>query len=309
MKQIVKRYVPASWIAVARRLEGRLVIRSEFRKDRRRFAAHAAPADGAATPKVRARNLEAQVTKDYHRVEKGLALREPRRPFGAAVARRLDLLVPAAAGSNYSEYALSAHAALSEWNEHGVVSDEVSPARRVERGSFSEYEQFFSSRHSVRDFDGQPVENSVFERAVELAINSPSVCNRQAWRVRVYSGFDAVGNVLSFQNGNTGFADVPSVALVTVDTRLFTGVEERNQGWIEGGIFSMSLVWALHAMNVDTCMLNMSVRNKRTDAMRAALGLDDSELVIMMIAAGYGRPGHRVARSPHRAVRDVLSLE
>jgi nitroreductase len=114
--------------------------------------------------------------------------------------------------------------------------------------------------------------------------------------------------MLRFQSGNTGFTDsIPTLAVITTDTRYFSGIGERNQAWIEGGLFAMSFVWALHALGYDTCMLNMSVPNKTAAALRAEASIDDAEQVIMMIAIGRGRPGHRRARSPRKSVSEVTS--
>jgi nitroreductase len=313
MKTALKGLVPAGWLRSARRFQARLTLHREFHRDRKRYATYRAPADNAVSKNVRPRNLEAQLTKDYHRIEKGLALRDPKRPFGSAVAERIDLLLPAAAplgaGAALVSHTSGARSALEAWNQTGVVSDTVSPTRAPRPVTFSNPTEFLESRHSVRDFDDQPIDDETLERAVALAINSPSVCNRQPWRAYIYRQPEMIQKVLRFQNGNRGFSSVPAVAVITVDTQLFTGIEERNQGWIEGGIFSMSLVWALHGLGIDSCMLNMSVLSSRMDALRRAVGIADNELIIMMIAVGRGRDGHRVARSPHRAVEDVLVLD
>ena len=131
------------------------------------------------------------------------------------------------------------------------------------------------------------------------------MCNRQPWNVRFFRGEDAL-RALGHQNGNAGFGpDVPVVALVTTDLRLFAHTSERNQAWIEGGLFAMTLVWALHSLGVDSCMLNLSRRSTELDDMRNDLNVDEAEVPIMMIAVGYGRPGHRRARSPRRASTEV----
>ncbi|WP_125037465.1 nitroreductase family protein [Nocardioides sp. LS1] len=253
------------------------------------------------------RNLEGQVTKDYHRIEKGLALLEPKLPFGLTVAERLAQLTPNHEPvPPYVGHARTALSALLRWNSGDGVDDDVSPLRKTSSAAVAEPEAFFTSRHSVRSFSDRLVEPTLLERAVALAIHSPSVCNRQAWHVRFYEG-DRTSTVLRYQNGNAGFGEsIPVVALVTVDARLLSGSGERNQGWIEGGIFSMSLVWAAHAVGLDTCMLNMSVDSDVLDRLRSELDIPDHELVIMMIAIGHGRDGHRVARSPRRLVSEVI---
>lgn len=309
MKKRVKRLVPKRALESLKSLRYQWDLRSEFASDRARYARHCLPGEVCGSS-VNPRNLEAQLTKDYHRIEKGLALPTPKRPFGAAVTTRIEGNIPAGRRVGTADAVMtlaeSAQHALERWNEDGIISADIAPVVEPGERGVEDADTFFRSRHSVRDFGPVEVREDVLQRAVGLALHSPSVCNRQAWHVRFFRGAD-VQRVLAFQNGNRGFTDVvPVVGLVTVDTRLFAALGERNQPWIEGGIFSMSLVWALHALGLDTCMLNMSVRNKKAAALRHEFGLADNELVIMMIAIGYARAGHRVARSPRRRVDEVI---
>ena len=71
----------------------------------------------------------------------------------------------------------------------------------------------------------------------------------------------------------------------------------------------MSLVWALHAQGVASCMLNWSVDQDRTRQLRATTGLPDHLDVVTMIATGYARDGLRVTRSPRRPVDSVLHAD
>lgn len=304
----VKTVLPSSVIHKLMRMRSAVQLRREFSADRKRYARHSLPGEVSGSG-VTGRNLEAQLIKDYHRVEKALSLREPRRPFGESLATRIQANMEAARNQGVDipvvSHAGSAQSGLVEWNRSGKRSDRLAPRASTTARGIHDPEGFFGSRHSVRDFDERHVEPEVLERALTMAVRSPSVCNRQAWLVRFLTGPEA-RTALAFQNGNAGFGEsVPVVALVTVDARLFAAPGERNQPWIEGGIFSMSLVWALHALGLDSCMLNMSVSNNRAAALRQALSIPEGELVIMMIAAGYGREGHRVARSPRRTLDEV----
>lgn len=102
--------------------------------------------------------------------------------------------------------------------------------------------------------------------------------------------------------------EVPVVAVVTVDSRLFTGTHERNQRWVDGALFAMSLVWALHGLGLSTCMLNWSMNNAASNRLRAAAGLPEHEDVVVLLALGYAATGCRVARSPRRDLDQVLDL-
>lgn len=311
MKNAVKRVLPEpmfDWVYKAR-MKAR--IAKEFSADFKRYSVNAAYEDRVMPSRMSPRAVEVQATKDYHRVEKALTLREPKRPFGVAVGKRLDALqelVPAT--SPLSEYVSSTRSALSDWNSDGRIADGVSPFPGHGHSlTQREVEEFFETRHSVRNFDSErPIDPQLLRHAGNLAMSTPSVCNRQAWRVRFVMEDDAKMLARRRQNGNAGFGDIPVLAIVTTDARLFAGPGERNQAWIDGGMFAMSLSWALHGLGLSSCMLNMSVGNAVADALRSELGIESYELIITQIAIGYAKEGHRVARSPRRSTDEVVSV-
>ena len=304
------------------REQGRILL--ETSKDAHRHLKWATPTEGVFTDGWTGAALECQITKDYHRIERGLSLRAPRQPFGAEVRRRLELGLSSGngavvAGPVYVEHARSALQALDTWNADARVDEEVAQTRISEAvwgnspdGSarFAGVEEMFLSRSSVRDFDTErPVDLKGVTEAVALAINTPSVCNRQAWRVNLFTGKDDVTRILKLQTGNSGFGHhVPSVAVVTVDSRLFSGAGERNQRWIDGGLFAMSFVWALHAKGFATCMLNWAMPNDASQRMREAADLQPYDDIVALVAIGYTPGRFKVARSPRRTASEVLRV-
>src|SRR3546814_11683998 len=70
---------------------------------------------------------------------------------------------------------------------------------------FRSPQNFFRTRASVRDYSSAPVPSAVIEEAVELALHSPSVCNRQASYVYCLQSREIIDRALSLQNGNRGF--------------------------------------------------------------------------------------------------------
>jgi len=304
----VKQKLPRPVAELLRRMYWTLRTRADFRADRKRYRRYAMVAE-SSYGKLNGVHHEAQVTRDYHRVEKGLALPDPRRPFGQELLGRLDDLVPGDGLREretrpYLVAASTARAALLEWNAGGEPSDEVAPIRPT-ASRLDSIDALFATRHSVRNYDGRPVEDTLLDRATELAAMSPSVCNRAPWHVRYYHGAEA-HRVLGYQFGNGGFREtVPAIAVVSVELGLFAGSGERNQAWIEGGIFATSLLWALHGLGLDTCMLNLSLTGPQARDFRRATNMRESELPIVVIAIGYGTPGHRVARSPRRPTSDI----
>src|SRR3546814_11150576 len=84
------------------------------------------------------------------------------------------------------------------------------------------------------------VPSAVIEEAVELALHSPSVCDRQASYVYCLQSREIIDRALSLQNGNRGFGhEIPCLLILCTDLSAFDTAGERYQHWIDGGMFSM----------------------------------------------------------------------
>lgn len=168
-------------------------------------------------------------------------------------------------------------------------------------------EAFFTSRHSVREFAPQDVDMNLVERAVRLAQCSPSACNRQSAHVWTVTERERIRGVLEIQGGARGFSEgIPLILVVTSDLGCWQSVGERYQGWIDGALFAMTLVWALHALGLVSCMLNWSKRWQTDRHLRRYLGIPGNHLVVVLIAAGYPPESFKVAASPRLPLGSIL---
>lgn len=261
---------------------------------------------------LRGAKLEGATIKEYHRIEKGFALRAPKRPFGlgyeAGLAEMSERLEPTSWVKGDAESSLRA---LHRWNSDGFRTESIAPIAKIcdPPINFAQLEEFFQSRHSIRSFDhAREVPRETIEAAVRLAQRSPSVCNRQASRVHVFYG-NSAQRVLSLQTGSKAFAaEVPAVVVVTVDRQHFAGTAERNQPWVDGGLFAMSLVWAFHGIGVATCMLNWSRNNGDSNRLRNTANIPDAEDIVTLIAVGYAAADARAARSRRMPLEQVLRI-
>ena len=93
---------------------------------------------------------------------------------------------------------------------------------------------------------------------------------------------------------------------MTTDTYRFFSVGERNQCWIDGGLFSMSLVYGLHSLGLGSCCLNWSVEKEADQKLRRITGIPQSEVVIMMIGVGHLPEKLVVARSMRKPLETIL---
>jgi len=282
-----------------------------------------------------AAHLDAYITMNYHRLEKGLSFRHSRPRFGRATVDELISLLRLTERFGERQPARVAVSALASYREAHAPEDRYEPLETflAERGSprleqedalggtkvvgreevhaaaLRDLRPFFASRHSVRDFDEREVDVDLIRRAVEMARFTPSVCNRQATRVHVLQTADAKRSALELQNGNRGFREqIDKVLVVTSDLRSFVSSGERYQSWIDGGMFAMSLVYALHSLGLGTCCLNWSVDWFTDRRLRKAIGLPPYERVIMLIAVGHLPERFKVARSARAPVDDLIVL-
>ena len=329
MKDRIKAMVPAERRVVIRRLLARVKVLSNYSYDARRYL----KASTAGRSADDAERLGAHISMDYHRLEKGMALPSPRHGFGRDVVVRLMRSVgryeSRYGSAEVTDFARSALAGYRRFNE-GKLAPEVDsaiaqfltvPVEQGERRGGTDAlttetlfpfdsglaQQFMRSRRSARQFDGRPIPEAVLQQAARIAQQAPSVCNRQSARIFASNRREMMDELLKLQNGNRGFGDrLGAVIVVASDMRAFTSMGERNQCWVDGGIFAMSMALALHSLHIGACMLNWSVEPGRDRALRRILGIEDHYAIITMMGAGYVPEHLLVAASPRRRTDDIV---
>ncbi|TFV84146.1 hypothetical protein E4V99_03485 [Microbacterium sp. dk485] len=294
---------------VGRSLLSRLRIYREYTVDRR---AYVRSSSWTAPRRQLAAQRQRDLTFWYHQVEKALTFPEVRRPFGAAAEANLNRILSEAGVEDVDpvvrESASRAREALALWNDRGIISEAASPLIDS-TAPLGPAPEFFLTRSSCRNFDpNRKIDRQEVRSIVALAQRSPSVCNRQGARVHYLSDRADIAAALALQSGNRGFGQTVShLAIVTADRRAFSESTERNQGWIDGALFAMTFVWALHAHAIASCMLNWSMGVTATRKLRATVGIPEHEDVICMIAFGYPAPNSRRARSERLDLDAVLT--
>lgn len=306
--------VSPRWLVRAYR---RAAITREFARDCRDYARATLWRYGTGRPRDGQDDrecLESRLTLAYHGIEKGASFPNPKRPYGLSkipeISELLNIADKRKVSTENAEFARSAVDALQHYNATGDISELVTPFSDWDRHAYDAdaIDRFVGTRHSVRNYDLEArVSPELIRHIVAAAGTTPSVCNRRSYRAHYFDTPEQVAAILALQNGNRGFGHtVPGVFIVTVRRSSFVGAGERNQRWIDGGLFAMTLVWLCHARGLGTCFLNWSQTNSRTDQLRALADIPATEDVITYIAVGYPVDGHRVARSPLRSESDIL---
>lgn len=282
--------------------------------------------------------LEGKIRRQLHILEKGMSLSNPKIGFGQEKIRvlfqYLDEYIKLGYDSknNIMDTAIGTLKAYMTYfkkkgynntelerkiasyghdygveNEFGVYTVELVELQKKMNGDFLD---FFLSRHSVRQFSDKKVEITLIEKAIKLAMNAPSACNRQGTKVYVIADDEikrTLGNELI--EGNNGFAnEVDKYLVVTGERMAFTDSYERNQFVVDASLFAMSLVLALHYYGIGSCILQASERKILDKKRHELLEIPKSEKIVLFIAIGHYKSEFQVAKSRRKNIEDCFVI-
>lgn len=178
------------------------------------------------------------------------------------------------------------HEFLDTLADKGVAGTKVLRRTEKQRNHEKNFYELAYGRSSVRQFSGRQIDTTKVMAALKAAEKTPSVCNRQGWRVYWSEDKNLVARVLKHQRG-FGQPQLPEVLLtITVSNSTFLSPVERNEAFVDGGLFSMSVMYGLEHEGLAAVPLNAMMYHKDQCAVRELLSIDDSEMITMFIAVG-----------------------
>ncbi len=281
--------------------------------------------------------LEADIIRGVHSIEKGLCLENPRKGFGVAKIKNLFSLAERylSLGAedidciNFIVGGVSAY--LAYHDGIGYQSDDITEIRSKYEdllkkiapndgiyGGIStlssddmnfdvkEIEKLFETRHSIREFSGERVEEETIKKAISLAQRSPSACNRQGVRVYSINGekfLKETGNALE---GIGGFAESVDKFLIITGKQSVYSVDEKYQFAVSASIFAGYLTLALHTYNVASCVIQRPlVPREYWIEFRKKYKIPEDEQIVMLIGIGKYKETTKVPLSKRFDVEKV----
>lgn len=291
----------------------------------------------SASINVDKEQLTGDLNRTQHVVEKGLSLKNVRSGFGMNVLKKikkmLDLWVSKGYHREEIPYQQAVHVVQEYLDFHEGQQLNVDNVRtlfkdhllhqgqqkiggtikilrgNIQNGAKGNFDELTCTRHSIRNFSEEPVHIDLVKDAIRIAQRTPSVCNRQTSRVYIVSEKREVKSALNCQNGNRGFTEfIDKVLIVTSELKEFRGWGERNQCFVDGGMFSMTLIHALHFHGIGVCPLNWSAPYKQDRQLRKTINIKPSENVIMMLAIGNLPDKLKVAQSNRKSLNEIATF-
>jgi len=280
-------------------------------------------------------NLNAMIFREAHGLEKGLSLPEVRLGYGTErINKIISLMIKYdAQGGRTDDLAIQkARSVLGAYIRfHDEKKYDIGERReellrwadmqcgiggyfKTTRGELEEmasgdFAECALSRCSVRDYSAEKVPRGLICEAVDIARKTPSVCNRQPWHLYIVDDDVVKGELVKLQDGGGGFGDKAAfLAIVTTDLKSFIGWGERNEAFVDGGLFAMSLLYAFHYKKLGACPLNWMVTPEKDRRVRELIRIKPSENIIMIISAGKISEKVRIAKSVRKSVSDQLTF-
>ena len=278
------------------------------------------------------------LTMTYHVIEKGLTMPETRLGFGAKPLNTLIDLCELYIHRNYNCSEMEFTHSIMILNEYvdfhrqhnynleqilldkiQSLSIKVDIFQKSEQLIFrksdfikykhADFKQFCESRYTVRNYSSKDIPIDILQDCVNLAQKSPSACNRQPNRIYIIKNKEIIKQALSLQNGNRGFGDLANALVVfTSDVSVFQSAFERNESYLNSGMFAMTFAYALHYYEIGSCALNWSVSKDRDGKMRRLLNVPEREVITLVMSCGYLPDEFNVAKSPRFDGLNVTKL-
>ncbi|MGN0235891.1 MAG: nitroreductase family protein [Paludibacteraceae bacterium] len=281
------------------------------------------------------KKMQYTLLRENHVIEKGMSMRTPKRGFGQqkviALLHRLRkyydlygiedkdfLIYPLSTIKNYIAYTEANGVSiptikhlfetlLTYTNIHSDQLVTCGGVKRINKKDILEnnggsFEDLLYSRHSIRYFAKDLPDKSIIEKALILAQQTPSACNRQSWKTHIYFG-EQSHQLLRMQGGCNGFEDeIPCSIVISADMRAFLSYEPM-QCYVDGGLYAMNLINALHYLGLGTIPLSLGFYHNKLSKIKTMFHIPKEEALICIVGVGNLLESFNVAESYRKNIR------
>lgn len=261
-------------------------------------------------------NYSINQSKNYisylvHSIEKGMTNSTP-RPFGNQKIKNIILLLNNIKDEkecfeyNLGMSCLEAYLNLYKkmgWvnkEEYKIVFDYLKDkqyktisvgARIIKKSELickDNYYNLLSTRHSVRNFENKKILDTDIEKAIKMAMLTPSACNRQMCKIYYISNSEYKNLIIKLGQGFGNFnVESVNIFIITFDINSNISIGERNQGWFNSGLLGMNFVNALHSIGIGSCFVQFGNSYRDEKIIKEKLEIPSNERIAVILAAGY----------------------
>ena len=277
--------------------------------------------------------LEYDLLINIHIIEKGLAHENIRYNFGANPLKNISFLLNSDKISNevynYTVSALSEYYFLHKNNNksleffeslfsYKVLNDITNNDKKIGGVKYlkkdhksnnrqKNFKDLSLNRYSIREFNHSPIDVAKIEEAIEIASKTPSACNRQSTKVIFIDNAELIQQVLEIQEGYRGYEIPNLLGISLVDLNAYSSYTDRNMCYVDGGLYTMSIVYAFEFVGLGCCLLNASFTRTKEKKIRKLLQIEENYEFISLMVMGNFKDSIKVPSSYR--LKKMLEIE
>jgi len=161
-------------------------------------------------------------------------------------------------------------------------------------------------RRSIRWFRQEPVPRELIDKALLVARQAPTACNRLPYEFRIFDDPALVKRIAGIPFGSAGYShQIPAVAVVVGRLHHYFSARDRHVIYVDSSLASMGFMFALETLGLSSSVINWPDFEPLEAKMQDALNLGYDERVIMLIAIGYADPDGLIPYSQKKSL-DIL---
>lgn len=278
--------------------------------------------------------LKYKLRRNIHRLEKGLIM-QPRRPvfalayIGETIAvyeKTILFLDDMDSELKWFNHVLDeffsvtgkhpiidkAFHKYSKCKKESSIEEEgksVPSERKIFSKSTIDYDAFFKLcrlRRSVRWYQDKKVPRELVDKAILSASQSPSACNRQPFKFRIFDEPSLVKKISSIPGGTVGFThQFPMIIVIVGELDAYEYDRDRHLIYIDGSLAAMTFMLALETVGLSSCPINWSGVEEKEVLMDEALNLKTTERPVMLISVGYAKDEGKIPFSHKKGLREI----
>ena len=161
-------------------------------------------------------------------------------------------------------------------------------------------------RRSVRFFDSEKVENNLIDKALLVARQAPSACNRIPYKYIIFNDPIKAAEIASIPFGTIGYSQqIPCLAVLVGDLSQFASSRDRHNIYVDSSLSAMNFIMALETLDLSSCCINWPDFLPLEIKMSKKLKLKKFERVIMLIAIGYPDSNNKIPYSKKKELKFI----
>ena len=117
-------------------------------------------------------------------------------------------------------------------------------------------------------------------------------------------------NIIDYSIGKSGFyLDGVNTFIITFDVNGLglNDKGERNQGYLNAGLFATNLINAFHSIGIGTCLIGFNNPVIQEEKLKKINNIPSNERIAVMLYAGYYDDKSIVTISPRKNVKDIFT--